>query len=140
MKKLKTEEKVENQAAVSGSAFLVGKAQKDFWDWYLLPETLKSHKLSGMFKFSNSNVIKVNFLAMPDVCQEAIINEWFESIGFHIGRDMINNYWLENSTFFERLGQNAYDYVSIFKSNSDVIKKSNEIYNTYFLTDMQADR
>lgn len=136
----KTQNPALSKTAVSGSAFLIGKAQKDFWDWYLLPETLKSHKLSGMFKFSNSNVIKVNFLAMPDICQEAIINEWFESIGFHIGRDMINNYWLENSTFFERLGQNAYDYISIFKSNYDVIKKSNEIYNTHFLTNTQADR
>ncbi len=129
-----------NKTDVSGSAFLIGKAQTDFWKWYLLPETLKAHKLSSMFKFSNSNAIKVNFLAMPDICQEAIINEWFDSIGFHIGRDMVDNYWLENSTFFERLEINGYDYIAIIKSLNDAIKKANELYNAHFLAVTQADR
>ena len=128
------------QTSVSGSAFLIGKAQTDFWEWYLLPETLKSHKLSSMFNFSNGNAIKVNFLAMPDVCRQAIIIEWFDSIGFHIGRDMVENYWLENSTFFERLEIDGYDYIAILKNLSDAIKKANELYNAHFLAVTQADR
>jgi hypothetical protein len=118
---------------IQEKAFLTGKAQEEFWNWYLSPEILKEHKLLPMFKFSNENIIKVNFLAMPDVCQKAIIVEWFDSIGFHIGRDMVDNYWLENSTFFERLEMNGYDYIAVLKSVSEAIEKSNELYNTHFL-------
>ena len=135
-----TQEPALSKTAVSGSAFLVGKAQTDFWEWYLLPKTLKAHKLSTMFKFSNGNAIKINFLAMPEVCQEAIINEWFDSIGFHIGRDMVDNYWLENSTFYERLELNGYDYIAVIKTLQDAIKKANELYNAHFSANTEADR
>jgi hypothetical protein len=129
-----------NKQAVSGSAFLVGQAQTDFWKWYLLKETLIAHKLAGVFRFSGENAVKISFLAESETCQNALIIEWFDSIGFHIGRDMVNNYWLENSTFFKNLNLNGYDYLPALNSYSDAIKKANEIYNNHFLVNTEADR
>lgn len=59
---------------------LTGKSLASFWEWYLLPETLKRNKLKTKHKYSNDNTIKVDFLAMSEVCQNALIIEWFRSV------------------------------------------------------------
>lgn len=122
------------QSSVSVSAFLVGKAQTDFWKWYLSKDTLDSHKLTGQHKFSNDNVIKVGFLAESLVCQNAIIIEWFDSVniyitskpseyttGFITWQYSIRNYQNTPYRFSDRKG--AY---------TEAIIKANEIYNVKF--------
>lgn len=64
--------------------FLIGKAQKDFWDWYISKEVLKDHKLSSQHRFSNDNVIKIGFLAESDTAQYALITEWLDSVKIFI--------------------------------------------------------
>jgi hypothetical protein len=106
------------------SAFLNGKAKQDFEKWLDIQEVAP---------------YKVMFWDIPKIVQVAYIVEWFDSIGFHIGRDTVDNYWLENSTFFERLEINGYDYIVILKSISEAIEKANELYNAHFLADTQAE-
>jgi hypothetical protein len=129
-----------SQTNDGGSGFLAGKAQKDFWDWYLLPETLQAHKLSGMFKFSNGNVIKVNFLAESEVCQNALITEWFDSVGITV--DVMPRMADENKILFE---PNTFclkheivteDFLQ-FETRQDAIRnaiiQANLIYNIHFI-------
>lgn len=84
------------QTTVSGSVFLNGKAQDDFWKWYILPETLKTHKLSCVHKNSGDNAIKVMFLALPKICQHALIVEWFDSVYIHIGIKKTSEFYYQS--------------------------------------------
>lgn len=114
---------------------LTDKAKDDFWKWFLSDEILKKNKLHGMRKFNNVNRVIIYFLALPDICQEAIYIEWFESIGFHIGRYTVQEWWIENSTYMEQLAKSKdetfsnYDFIEKIKSQSEAIEKVNELYN-----------
>jgi len=118
---------------------LTYKAQSDFWKWYLLPETLKSHKLDSMFKYSNGNAIKVNFLAESKVCQNALIIEWFDSVGIYINHDVISNenlLILDNWYFVIKINEedvdfitNDYYYNTRTEAITEAIKRANVIYN-----------
>ena len=117
------------QTDVSVSAFLNGKAKQDFLDYYWT-------NYIGKTRFLNQKSETEEFFnSLYPTFKIALIIEWFDSIGFHIGRDMVDNYWLENSTFFERLEINGYDYIAILKTVSDAIEKANELYNAHFLAD-----
>jgi len=139
MKNDKNENKALSQTSVSGSAFLVGKAQKDFWDWYLLPETLEKNKLTGMWRFSTVNVIKVNFLAESEVCQNALITEWFDSVGITV--DVMprmaddNKIVFEPNTFCLKYEIVTEDFIQ-FKTRQEAIKnaiiQANVIYTCHF--------
>ena len=63
---------------------LNGKAKELFWEWFLKQETLKKHKLDTMLKFSNEASVKVHVYSFPEVCQNALIIEWLDSIGYYI--------------------------------------------------------
>ena len=133
------ENKALSQTSVSGSAFLVGKAQKDFWDWYLLPENLEKNKLTGMWRFSTVNVIKVNFLAESEVCQNALITEWFDSVGITV--DVMprmaddNKIVFEPNTFCLKYEIVTEDFIQ-FKTRQEAIKnaiiQANVIYTCHF--------
>ena len=133
------ENKALSQKSVSGSAFLVGKAQKDFWDWYLLPENLEKNKLTGMWRFSTVNVIKVNFLAESEVCQNALITEWFDSVGITV--DVMprmaddNKIVFEPNTFCLKYEIVTEDFIQ-FKTRQEAIKnaiiQANVIYTCHF--------
>lgn len=98
------------------NCILTDKCFNDFKAWH--------------FENCNNAFEYMNFDKLSNVLQNTIINQFFESIGFHIGRDMVENYWLENSTFFEKLEINTYDYISTIKTLADAIIKANEIYNS----------
>ena len=139
MKNEINENKALSQTSVSGSAFLVGKAQKDFWDWYLLPENLEKNKLTGMWRFSTVNVIKVNFLAESEVCQNALITEWFDSVGITV--DVMprmaddNKIVFEPNTFCLKYEIVTEDFIQ-FKTRQEAIKnaiiQANVIYTCHF--------
>ena len=143
----KTQKPALSKTAVSGSAFLVGKAQKDFWDWYLLPETLAKNKLTGMWRFSNGNVIKVNFLAESEVCQNALITEWFDSVGITV--DVMprmaddNKIVFELNTFclkYEIVTENFIQFKTRQDSIKNAIVQANVIYTCHFSDSKEADR
>jgi hypothetical protein len=130
--KLKTESKAESKAVVSGSALLNGKAKTDFELWLKKQPNFIFNKYTRKIVFMGKILVD----DLPENYINTLIFEWLDSIGFHIGRDMVDNYWLENSTFYERLELNGYDYIAIIKTLPDAIKKANELYNA----DIKADR
>jgi len=98
---------------------LTDKAKTEFEKWLF-----SNHRIQLMDGFNN----------LPESCQHALIIEWFESIGFHIGRDMVNNWWLENSTYYENHELDGYDYYPTIKTQAQAITKANEIFNNLTLT------
>ena len=122
------------QSSVSVSAFLNGKAKLDFEKWLKKQPYVYFNKYTKLIIIHNKVYSELNQLFI-----NTLYLEWFDNIGFHIGRDMVDNYWLENSTFFERLELNGYDYISVLKSVSEAIEKANELYNAHFLADTQAE-
>lgn len=58
---------------------LTGKCKKDFFEWYFSKEVLESNKLLSMYRFSGKIVVKINFLAMPESCQNALIINFLDS-------------------------------------------------------------
>lgn len=106
-----------------------GQARKDFYEWLLSRSVLKKHKLFTIFTVSGSNAVKLHYLALPPICQEAIIMEWFDSIGFHIGRDSVKSYWLENSTFYEKLNVHGYEWITKMGSYAEAINEASDSYN-----------
>jgi hypothetical protein len=117
------------QTVVSKSSFLHGKAQKDFWEWYLLPDTLSHHKLSSQFKYSNGNAIKVCFLAMSITCQNAVILEWFDSKGYFISISKESDY-VDTKVNGEWISGK---YKSRIESTNETIAIVNELYNENFI-------
>lgn len=120
------------QSSVSVSAFLNGKAQTDFWKWYLLPETLSTHKLSSVFKYSNGNAIKVSFLAKSKTEQHSLIIEWFDSVGLLIGiyPNLYGRFvWHLNKSETYKRWSNDISYDSRFEATKECIEKLNELYN-----------
>ena len=82
---------------------LTGKAKKDFSKFYI----------------DNNYDLTINFKNLPEIYQNALIIEWFDSIPY------------ENSTFWEYCFE--YEYSNSIKSFKEItikaIKKANEIYN-----------
>lgn len=125
--------------AVSGSAFLIGKAQIDFWEWYLLPETLKFYKLTSQHKYSNGNAIKVCFLSRSITEKNAIIIDWFDSVLIYIGINKTSEFYYQSSITV----QNGTGFINTemithqLKRQESIkfsIEKANSMYND------QADR
>jgi len=125
--------------AVSGSAFLIGKAQTDFWEWYLLTETLKFYKLTSQHKYSNGNAIKVCFLSRSISEQNAIVIDWFDTVFIHIGINKTSEFYYQSSITV----QNGIGYIKTeiithqLKRQASIklsIEKANYMYND------QADR
>ncbi len=114
------------ETTVNTSFFLKGKALNDFnkWLWKYVNKKEKQNISENTFFdwFNNCD----------SIIRNAYMFTWFDLIGFHIGRDMVDNYWLENSTFFERLEMNGYDYISTIKTIDDAFEKAMVIYNNYF--------
>jgi hypothetical protein len=136
-----TNKKAENQAAVSVSAFLVGKAQTDFWKWYLLPETLESHKLKSQHKFSSDNVIKVGFLADSKVCQNALIIEWLDTVNIYITSKLFDHDvdYAKWQFSIRNYINTPYKYYSRQEAYFEAIKQANIIYNAKFVDNTEAE-
>lgn len=113
---------------------LNGKAKEGFWKWYLSEPILKFNKLFPMHKTSGEKVIRVNFLAMSETCQNALIIEWFDSVDIMI---TISSIYYDSHHFnwliFDRnlntiQPKNGYETRS--KATTEAIKTANEIYNS----------
>jgi len=84
------------------------------------------------YVYSKYEIGYYQFLELPLVCQQALWVEWFESIGFHIGRDMVNSYWLETSTYHEinATVDEDWDYEHENAETLDaILEKATEIFN-----------
>jgi len=124
--KLKTDIKAENQAAVSVSAGLSGKAKIDFEVW--------------IWKYANEkeiqNISKNSFIEWIYDCDQIIRNayiiEWFNSVGLLIGiyPNLYGNFvWhLNKSETYKRWSNDLY-YESRIEATEKCIEKVNELYN-----------
>lgn len=120
-----------NKQAVSVSAFLSGKAQTDFWEWYLLPETLNRNKLTSQHKYSNGNAIKVCFLSRSKTEQNAIIMDWLDSVCIYITtKPKTNSIDFFKWQFSIRNYKNTpYVFYTRNEAYDEAIKEANIIYN-----------
>ena len=100
---------------------LTGKAKKDFSKFYI----------------DNNYDLTINFKNLPEIYQNTLIIEWFDSVGIYISINYVDFYdELRNNTGFETYVTNKGLSVK-FRSVSSrqeatlqAIKKANEIYNS----------
>jgi len=111
---------------------LTDKAKKDFEKWLKTQPDfrLNNHTKAIIFKGC------LSFDCFPEFFKETMFLIWFESIGFHIGRDSVQSWWIENSTYKQQQAEandetfSNYDFFENIESQSEAIKKANELYNT----------
>ena len=115
---------------------LKDKSLKDFWEWYLLPETLSHHKLTSQFKYSSGSALKLCFLAMSETCQNAVIIEWLDSVGIYVSVNFVNIFneletkkGFESWVTFEHLTTRFRAVATREESINQALEKANEIYN-----------
>lgn len=78
--------------------------------------TRKAKEDFSKFYIDNNYDLAINFKNLPEIYQNALIIEWFDSV----------NLW-ENNFYYEYRSTGFKDYK---KSILSTIKKANEIYNT----------
>ena len=88
---------------------LTGKAKEDFSKFYI----------------DNNFDLNINFKNLPKIYQNALIVEFFDSVGIYINveLDYLHLVWfptINNNWTFEEVE---------FKTRQEAIKKANEIYN-----------
>jgi len=105
---------------------LAGKALKDFWIWYLLPEQQKEYKTNSLIKFGNENSAKVRFLAMSFTERYGVFVDFFDSINIVI--EDCKNHRI-NSFYFMVNGELGIIVNTRNESRIEAVKKANEIYN-----------
>lgn len=97
---------------------LTGKCNDKFWEWFLLPEILRAHNLSAMYKFSKDNGVRVWFLSLPELCQHALMIDFFDE----------NEIWkMAFGMEYVRFKQNKFNWNDAVKIG---VEKANEIYNS----------
>ena len=119
---------------------LTGKAKVDFWKWYSLPETLKWKK-----QWQNVN-IKDYFIDMPDVCRQAIIIEWLDSIDIYISiipviykNEKLNCFQVEiNNKIISHKTKQSRNFENRTQASLRAIEIANELYNENFLWNYKA--
>jgi hypothetical protein len=109
---------------------LNGKAKELFWKWFLEPETLKKHKLDAMLKFSNEASVKVHVYAFPEICQNALIIEWLDSVGYNIHTDNLYDcFYFKIRLEFEEIISFEKVFNSRQEATTEAIKKAVELIN-----------
>lgn len=58
---------------------LTGKAQKDFWKWYLKPEQKKEYKTEALY--GGDNTVKLHFVSQSFAERYGVYIDWLYSIG-----------------------------------------------------------
>jgi hypothetical protein len=100
---------------------LTGKCKEDFYKWYFSKEVLESNKLLSMYRFSGEKVVKINFLAMPESCQNALFIDFFDSKnykGLPLFEYCFSIFWKIKP-----------DWLSFHNVTKQSIEKANELYN-----------
>ena len=112
---------------------LSGKALKDFWIWYLLPEQQKEYKTSSIIKYASENGAKVRFLAMSFAERYGVFVDFFDSVGLVIDIQPCSCH--KPTIFNVNIIKPMMDFIEIDEKKNrqeariSAIKKVNEIYN-----------
>ena len=100
---------------------LTGKAKEEFFNW------LDNQGVNGI-DISNWEFEKFHLLS--NVSQNALIIEWFDSVGIYINveLDYLHIVWfpsIDNNWAFEEI-----EFKTRQEATEEAIKKANEIYNS----------
>ena len=98
---------------------LTGKCKEDFEKWYDISDIEGTPESVEWFDFYHSSM------------QYGVYVDFFDSVGFYIGRDEVENWWLQvdNEDFFDADEYNYLIFETIF-NREQAILKANEIYNS----------
>ena len=90
---------------------LTGKAKKDFSKFYI----------------DNNYDLTINFKNLPEIYQNSLIIEWFDSVGIYITSD----YFELNNGFYSEILDSNFAIVKPTRQEAltEAIKKANEYYN-----------
>ncbi|MDM1073673.1 hypothetical protein HX001_14380 [Empedobacter brevis] len=98
---------------------LTAKAEEDYFDW------LDNQGVNGI-DISNWEFEKFNLLSK--VSQNALIIEWFDSVGIYVNVVRLNSIW-NYSFWFNHNRYQGYDFKTRQEATEQAIIKANEIYN-----------
>ena len=101
---------------------LTGKAKKEFVQW-LSEQGVKGIDISN-FEFDK-------FHLLSKVCQNALIIEWFDSVGIFVNTVRLEGVW-NYSFWFKHNRYEEYNFNTRQKATEQAIIKANEIYNERF--------
>ena len=112
---------------------LKGKALKEFWLWYLLPENQKKYKTYAMLRGDNAK--KVRFIAMSFTERYGVFVDFFDSVGIWcdvqpvLGCPTVQ-YYLSNVFYNDKVYDNGDDKpFTREESRIKTINRADEIYN-----------
>ncbi len=102
---------------------LIGKAKEDFEN-YVLNKNL-GHDSEVLISVYNQETLFIDYKDVKKTLLNALIIEWFDSVGIYINALRYNKQWWKAIA--------EYEYARIFNSRQEAltkaIKKANKIYN-----------
>lgn len=110
---------------------LTDKAKQEFWKWYLSEDVLRFNKMFPVYNMAGEKIIKVNFLALSETCQNAIIIDWFDSVGIYISVDKYKEGFDSDIRIQSQVGIEfcAEEVTTRLEATNKAIIKANQIFN-----------
>ena len=104
---------------------LTGKAKEDFEN-YILNENLR-HNSEVLISVYNQETLFIDYKDVKKPLLNALIIEWFDSVGIYITSD----YFELNKGFYSEILESNFEIIKPTRQEAltEAIKKANEIYN-----------
>ena len=104
---------------------LTGKAKEDFEN-YVLNKNL-GHDSEVLISVYNQETLFINYNNIKEILLNALIIEWFDSVGIIITSD----YFELNKGFYSEILESNFEIIKPTRQEAlaEAIKKANEIYN-----------
>ena len=105
---------------------LTGKAKEDFEN-YVLNENL-GHDSEVLISVYNQETLFIDYKDVKKPLLNALIIEWFDSVGIYITSD----YFELNKGFYSEILESNFEIIKPTRQEAlaEAIKKANEIYNS----------
>ena len=104
---------------------LTGKAKEDFENYVLNKEL--GHDSEVLISVYNQETLFINYNNIKETLLNALIIEWFDSVGIIITSD----YFELNKGFYSEILESNFEIIKPTRQEAlaEAIKKANEIYN-----------
>mgnify|MGYP000653321138 CR=1 FL=1 len=104
---------------------LTGKAKEDFENYILNKEL--GHDSEVLISVYNQETLFINYNNVKETLLNALIIEWFDSVGIIITSD----YFELNKGFYSEILESNFEIIKPTRQEAlaEAIKKANEIYN-----------
>ena len=105
---------------------LTGKAKEDFENYVLNKEL--GHDSEVLISVYNQESLFINYNNVKETLLNALIIEWFDSVGIYITSD----YFELNKGFYSEVLNSDFEIIKPTRQETltEAIKKANEIYNS----------